>query len=109
MKNPYSLYKSLLLSSLFSLSLQTITRDHIQNHKHTPYTQPTEDFDHYYVHLIPHTHNDVGWLKTVDEDFTGANMQTQEAYVEAILDNVIEELLANETRRFSYVEMKFFT
>ena len=28
--------------------------------------------DHLYVHLITHTHDDVGWLKTVDEYFTGS-------------------------------------
>mgnify|MGYP001807300694 CR=1 FL=1 len=27
--------------------------------------------DRTYVHLIPHSHDDVGWLKTVDEYFSG--------------------------------------
>lgn len=32
-----------------------------------------EDADHLYIHLIPNTHDDVGWLKTVDMYYSGSN------------------------------------
>lgn len=61
------------------------------------------------VHLVCHTHDDSGWLKTVDQYYYGANQTIQMAGVQYILDNVIESLLVNPTRRFTYAEMSFFT
>ncbi|XP_062965767.1 lysosomal alpha-mannosidase isoform X2 [Cynocephalus volans] len=61
------------------------------------------------VHLVAHTHDDVGWLKTVDQYFYGIKNDIQHAGVQYILDSVISALLAEPTRRFVYVEMAFFS
>nr|CAH0110923.1 unnamed protein product [Daphnia galeata] len=60
------------------------------------------------VHLVPHTHDDVGWLKTVDQYYYGSRTGIQKAGVQYILDSVVEELQSNPERRFIYVEMAFF-
>uniref|UniRef100_A0A8C9TY53 Alpha-mannosidase n=1 Tax=Scleropages formosus TaxID=113540 RepID=A0A8C9TY53_SCLFO len=60
------------------------------------------------VHLVPHTHDDVGWLKTVDQYYYGDRNDIQHAGVQYILDSVLEQLLADPTRRFIYVETAFF-
>jgi hypothetical protein len=51
----------------------------------------------------------VGWLKTVEEYFTGANDVNAHASVSLILDTVIDELLLDPTKKFTYVEMKFLS
>ena len=64
------------------------------------------------VHIVPHTHDDVGWLKTVDQYFYGLNNTIQQAHVSLILDNVLTELqdpYTTHNRTFTYVEMKFFS
>ncbi|KAL4648547.1 lysosomal alpha-mannosidase [Arapaima gigas] len=60
------------------------------------------------VHLVPHTHDDVGWLKTVDQYYYGDHNDIQHAGVQYILDSVVEQLLADPSRRFIYVETAFF-
>ena len=61
------------------------------------------------VHIIMHTHDDVGWLKTLDEYYSGYHNDLQQAGVEYILDAVIRELLLDEKKRFTYVEIAFFS
>ncbi|KAF7819347.1 putative alpha-mannosidase [Senna tora] len=52
------------------------------------------------VHLVAHTHDDVGWLKTVDQ-YYGACVQN-------VLDSLVSALLADKNRKFIYVEQAFF-
>eukprot|EP00359_Climacostomum_virens_P001263 CAMPEP_0204897750 /NCGR_PEP_ID=MMETSP1397-20131031/896_1 /ASSEMBLY_ACC=CAM_ASM_000891 /TAXON_ID=49980 /ORGANISM="Climacostomum Climacostomum virens, Strain Stock W-24" /LENGTH=968 /DNA_ID=CAMNT_0052065525 /DNA_START=197 /DNA_END=3103 /DNA_ORIENTATION=+ len=61
-----------------------------------------------HVHLVPHTHDDVGWLKTVDQYYFGIKSNVTEAGVQYILDSVIGALELDPSRKFSYVEMGFF-
>jgi hypothetical protein len=61
------------------------------------------------VHVVPHTHDDVGWLKTVEQYYFGWNETIQAASVQNILDTVVSSLLENESRTFTYVESKFFS
>ncbi len=60
------------------------------------------------VHIVPHTHDDVGWLKTVDQYYYGANNGQQTASVQYVLDTVVDELLKDPARRFVYVEIAYF-
>ena len=62
---------------------------------------PIEWQDKTVVHMIHHSHDDVGWLETVDQYYNN--------YVNKIITGVVEQLLINEKRRFSQVEMKFLS
>ncbi|KAI9166079.1 hypothetical protein LWI28_025899 [Acer negundo] len=52
------------------------------------------------VHLVAHSHDDVGWLKTVDQYYVGANNSIQGACVENVLDSVVEALRRDANRKF---------
>ncbi|KAB2064143.1 hypothetical protein E1A91_A09G000700v1 [Gossypium mustelinum] len=60
------------------------------------------------VHLVPHSHDDVGWLKTVDQYYFGGNNSIRGACVQNVLDSVISALFDDKNRKFIYVEMAFF-
>ena len=60
------------------------------------------------VHIIAHSHDDVGWLKTLDQYFWGIHDDIQRANVFLIIDSVISELEQNPERKFTEVEMAFF-
>ncbi|KAK7602000.1 hypothetical protein V9T40_009441 [Parthenolecanium corni] len=60
------------------------------------------------IHMIAHTHDDVGWLKTADQYYYGSNKGHSPAGVQYILDSVASELVKNSARRFVYVETAFF-
>uniref|UniRef100_A0A7S2SZB3 Alpha-mannosidase n=1 Tax=Chloropicon primus TaxID=1764295 RepID=A0A7S2SZB3_9CHLO len=61
------------------------------------------------VHLVCHTHDDVGWLKNVDEYFVGSQQNIYKAGVGYIIDSVVQNLQDNPDRKFVYVEMAFFS
>ncbi|KAJ8383747.1 hypothetical protein AAFF_G00215890 [Aldrovandia affinis] len=73
-------------------------------YKSCPATQPAM----LNVHLVPHTHDDVGWLKTVDQYYYGERNDIQHAGVQYILDSVVQQLQEDPARRFIYVETAFF-
>ncbi|KAM0909303.1 hypothetical protein ACQ4PT_014880 [Festuca glaucescens] len=60
------------------------------------------------VHLVPHSHDDVGWLKTVDQYFVGSNNSIQGACVMNTLDSVVDALARDPGRKFVVAEQAFF-
>lgn len=69
--------------------------------------KPTE-LSHINAHIIPHSHDDVGWHKTVDQYYTGTNKQYNSNAVQYIFDSLIPMLNLDPEKRFIYVEIAFF-
>jgi lysosomal alpha-mannosidase len=67
----------------------------------------TAEDDPITIHVVPHTHDDLGWLWTIDEYYQGTGDAPMS--VKRILDNFINSLNDRQDRTFIYVEMAFFT
>ncbi|KAL0480216.1 MAN2B, partial [Acrasis kona] len=51
------------------------------------------------VYVVPHSHWDVGWIKTPDEYYNDQ--------VSKIIDSTLEAVHANKNRRFIYSEIAY--
>jgi hypothetical protein len=60
------------------------------------------------IHVTPHSHDDVGWLKTLNAYFDGSDKDTQNTNVNIELTTIIDALSANPERKFSECEIAFF-
>ena len=61
------------------------------------------------VHVVAHSHDDVGWRKTLAEYYFGSAQEIDNGAVVDILDSVIAALQADPQRKFIYVEQAFFS
>ena len=60
------------------------------------------------VHLVPHSHDDVGYRKTVDQYYIGSNSSLAVASVQQTLDGTVAALLRVADRKFVITEQAFF-
>jgi hypothetical protein len=59
-----------------------------------------------HVHIVPHSHDDMGWLKNIDEYYYGMKSTIQRAGVQYILDSVIKELYWDPEKKYVKIMIK---
>ena len=94
----------LILTGIAFAGIRMVDEEPLRKHQTEKYPKNGPNLT---VHLIPHSHDDVGWLKTVDDYFYGANMSIAFAAVQFTYDTIVTELVAHPEYKFSVVEMAF--
>lgn len=59
------------------------------------------------VHMVPHSHDDPGWLKTADQYYTGSNSSIYLASVQYIFDSVVDQLSRDPEKTYTMCEISF--
>ena len=68
---------------------------------------PKMDDNKINVHLVAHSHDDLGWRKTLDQYYYGVNNTQDPAGIQYIWDTVIYELEKNPERKYVQVETAY--
>ncbi|XP_016979617.1 lysosomal alpha-mannosidase [Drosophila rhopaloa] len=89
---------------LFFLGLHIVQSEAVCGYESCPETKSNM----INIHLVPHSHDDLGWLKTADQYYYGNKHSIQHAGVQYIFDTVVAELSKDPRRRFIQVETAFF-
>lgn len=105
-----------LLFSFLFLLLLTLTNSKVSSHEATqdilfPSLKGDlieADNSTLNIHMIAHTHDDIGWRKTVDEYYYNSNKTITIQGVQYILDSIFPVLSTDQNKKFIYVEIGFF-
>lgn len=104
----FIVFTSLLLSTAFTQEVKIENINSISDFKNLKVDSTNEKNEkEIKVHVVPHTHDDVGWLWTYLEYYHGTNGSLYS--VEKIINNFLTSLQQNDKRTFIYVEMAFFS
>lgn len=56
---------------------------------------------------MPFSKTNLGFKKTIDDTYSGTSRMVQPGFVENVLTSVVDALLANPERKFTFAEVKY--
>ena len=101
-RNTLVIILTLFPSCIFAYKISTWKQNRCESFKCKGYDESCPKIDpgkNIHVHVVPHSHDDMGWLKNIDEYYYGMNSYIQRAGVQYILDSVIKELYWDPEKR----------